>query len=394
MQSPRAVTNFPSRSDATALAVDIRSCARWTQALRDSDIDQLWAELHRLVRRHPLVRASRRADLLIEEKGRNSYTDLTQELFVRLLGKKRFQHYLLTQMTDAEIECEISQIELSNLLTAELRKRYPESYRLARRISSLIQTSTNFRCFDSIGKTVTRHQRLVNKVYGLSEWPDDKVRCSVYDAEQRVLVVPICQRDRRLAGRTGDAQIIITNDNLERLITSVLEAVDAPVNVRTLRSLVMSRLSVINTYLVPLDITDEDKQILSYEPADEGENPEQELLRREAERKVSPYVNEFLISLKLAVRGKNKQYKRIMRVLWHCYLSPQRCTQLEVAATLGVSDSLVSDYRSRIEQSLRALSFFTIEEARRFETTLRVYVRALVTVTNEEHGAGYFAGGD
>jgi hypothetical protein len=37
--------------------------------LRDSDINQLWAELHRLVRRHPLVRASRRADLLIEEKG-------------------------------------------------------------------------------------------------------------------------------------------------------------------------------------------------------------------------------------------------------------------------------------------------------------------------------------
>jgi predicted transcriptional regulator len=97
--------------------------------------------------------------------------------------------------------------------------------------------------------------------------------------------------------------------------------------------------------------------------------------------------------LKLAVRGKNKQYKRIMHILWHCYLSPQHCTQLEVAATLGVSDSLVSDYRSRIEQSLRALSF-TIEEARRFETTLSVYVRALVTATNEERGAGYFAGGD
>ena len=44
-------------------------------------------------------------------------------------------------MSDYEIECEISQIELTNLLTAELRKRHPESYRLARRISTLIQSS-------------------------------------------------------------------------------------------------------------------------------------------------------------------------------------------------------------------------------------------------------------
>ncbi len=47
-------------------------------------------------------------------------------------------------MTNAEIELEIGQIELSNLLTAELRKRYPESYRLARRISTLAQTSIGF----------------------------------------------------------------------------------------------------------------------------------------------------------------------------------------------------------------------------------------------------------
>ena len=47
-------------------------------------------------------------------------------------------------MSDAEIEAEISQIELTNMLTAELRKRYPESYRLARRISTLIQTSPIF----------------------------------------------------------------------------------------------------------------------------------------------------------------------------------------------------------------------------------------------------------
>src|SRR5204862_2458897 len=96
---------------------------------------------HRIVSNHPLVRASRSAGLLIEEGATSAYTDLTQELFVQLLTKSRFQHYLDTEMTNAEIECEIGQIELTNLLTAELRKRHPESYLLARRISTLSQLS-------------------------------------------------------------------------------------------------------------------------------------------------------------------------------------------------------------------------------------------------------------
>jgi hypothetical protein len=83
------------------------------------------------------------------------------------------------------------------------------------------------------------------------------------------------------------------------------------------------------------------------------------------------------------VRGKTKQYDRIIGVLWHCYLSPVHVTQLEAAARLNVSDSLVSDYRRRIEQQLRALAFSEIEEARRFETALRERVRSLV---GEESG--------
>ena len=108
----------------------------WTESLRNSDVNRLWAELHRIVSNHPLVRASRSAGLLIEEGATSVYTDLTQELFVQLLTKSRFQHYLDTDMTDAEIECESGQIELTNMLTAELRKRHPESYRLARRTST------------------------------------------------------------------------------------------------------------------------------------------------------------------------------------------------------------------------------------------------------------------
>jgi predicted transcriptional regulator len=74
----------------------------------------------------------------------------------------------------------------------------------------------------------------------------------------------------------------------------------------------------------------------------------------------------------------------MLGVLWYCYLSPSHITQLEAAACLHVSDSLVSDYRRRIEQQLRALSLNGIEEARRFETALRERVRTLVFVGSEE----------
>jgi len=51
---------------------------------------------------------------------------------------------------------------------------------------------------------------------------------------------------------------------------------------------------------------------------------------------------------------------------------------------LGVSDSLVSDYRRRIEQELRALSFSEVEEARMFELALRERVRTIVAMEAQE----------
>ncbi|MBA2338840.1 MAG: hypothetical protein H0V88_00445, partial [Pyrinomonadaceae bacterium] len=212
---------------------------QWTDALHHSDVNSLWKELHRLVCSHPLVRASWSAGLLVEggERG-NAYTDLTQELFVVLLSKDRFQHYLDAAMTDAEIECEIGQIELTNILTAELRKRHPESYRLARRISTIVQSSSNFRRLDrgsNAGEDET-HRRLADRVYGLNEWSNGKARRAQEEMEQRVKnMIPIRQRDTRMVGCTGDAQIIIGNTDLEDLIVSVLEAVDAPTDMRTLR---------------------------------------------------------------------------------------------------------------------------------------------------------------
>ena len=359
--------------------------AKWVESLKSSDVSRLWSELHRIVSHHPLVRASRSAGLLIEEGTGAAYTDLTQELFVQLLSKNRFEHYLETAMTDYEIECEISQIELTNLLTAELRKRHPESYRLARRISTLIQSSTNFRRFDTSGIDDEPHRRLADRVYGLSEWSEKKARRGAHEVEQRVQMIAVRQRDTRMVGCTGDSQVVISNPDLEDLIVSVLDAVDSPVDVRTLRSLVMSRLPVMDIYLVPLDGDDSDNENGNqYEPVDKRENPEEGLLRRESAREATGFVDLFLKNLHEAVRGKVKQYNRILGVLWHCYLSSDHSTQLEVAASLGVSDSLVSDYRRRIEQELRALSFSEVEDAKQFELALRERVRTLVFEIDRE----------
>src|SRR4030095_341603 len=114
------------------------------------------------------------------------------------------------------------------------------------------------------------------------------------------------------------------------------------------------------------------------DPADLRENPEESLLRHETEQEAAGSVDKFLTNLRSNVRGKIKQYNRLVGVVWHCYLSPDHSTQLEVAATLGVSDSLVSDYRRRIEHELRALSFSEVEEARMFVLALRERVRTMV----------------
>ena len=352
---------------------------KWNDSLKVSDVNQIWMELHRIVSSHPLVRASKQAGFLVEEGKFNAYTDLTQELFVALLSKERFQHYLDTEMTDHEIEAEISQIELTNMLTAELRKRYLESYRLARRISTLVQTGQSFKRYDNLNNPDI-HRRLADRLYGLSDWPNDKTRRDLQEMHERVKSVSFQHRDTRMVGCTGDAQIVISNVELEKLIIRVFKAVDSPVDVRSLRSFVMSRLPIMDIHLVPVGGPQEgdDEEKMHFEFMDTRETPEQDLLRSEAESEAIGYVDTFLTSLNKSVRGKAKQHERMISVLWHCYLATNSGTQLEVAEMLGVSDSLVSDYRKRIEANLQELQFNNVNEARHFEKALKQKVKRLI----------------
>jgi len=50
---------------------------------------------------------------------------------------------------------------------------------------------------------------------------------------------------------------------------------------------------------------------------------------------------------------------------------------------LGVSDSLVSDYRKRIESNLAQLSFTGVNEARQFEKALKRRVREMIGVAEK-----------
>ncbi len=349
---------------------------KWTESLKNSDVNQIWLELHRIVSSHPLVRASKRAGFLVEEGKFNAHTDLTQELFVALLSKDRFQHYIETSMTDVEVEAEISQIELTNMLTSELRKRYPESYRLARRISTIIQSSHRFKRFDNQGNPEA-HRRLADRLYGLATWIDEKSTRDGQEMDERVKSVAFWGRDTRMVGCTGDAQIVISNLELEKLIIRVFKAIDSPVDVRSLRSFVMSRLPIMDIHLVPVGGSGEsdDDDRAPFEIADQRETPEQDLFRVAGELEAVTFVDAFLANLSKSVRGKQKQYDRMLSVLWHCYLTSNGGTQLEVAEMLGVSDSLVSDYRKRIEANLQQLAFNGVNEARHFEKALKQEVK-------------------
>ena len=228
------------------------------------------------------------------------------------------------------------------------------------------------------------HRRLAERIYGLAEWNELKRTRNVQEMEERVKVVSFQSRDTRMVGCTGDAQIVISNVDLEKLIIRVFKAIDSPVDVRSLRGMVMGRLPIMDIYLVPIGGTfdNDDDNNYEYDPADLRETPEEDILRREAESEAAGCVEGFLVNLNKSVRGKTKQYDRMINVLWHCYLTTDGGTQLEVADLLGVSDSLVSDYRKRIESSLQDLSFEGVNEARQFEKALKRKVREIISVEN------------
>ena len=389
----------------------------WAGLLTEEDAEGLWNGLFRLVSRHPAVRPLRfTTDGAAVATQVEINADLTQELFLELFQKQRFEHYLDCDYSSVEIENELVRIEVPNLVGARLRKRYPESFRMARRVSSLLKTSVRFRRYgpeDSANRRRSqqrskgltnpasadaesadaeaiellehegdedaqpsgkpRRSRMVNQVFGLREWHAAKRMRDSGEFTALMKSVGMRPRDTRVVGRSGSSQLIISNPDLEKLIVEVLRAIDSPADVRTLRQLVLSRIPLQDYNVASLDeefTQNSNGGSFRREAVDSRETPEGRLLRGEQDARVSQMASDFLVSLRRAVNNNERRYARLLSTLWHCYYDPSAPSQLEIAEILGVSDSLISDNRRLIEYELKRLKL-TIEDGAVFSESLQ-----------------------
>lgn len=401
----------------------------WAGLLADEDVEGLWNGLYQLVSRHPAVRPLHFAtDGAAVSSQIEINADLAQELFLELFQKQRFDYYAGNRYKTVDIENELSRIEVPNLVGARLRKRYPESFRMARRVSSLLKVSTRFRrfgadiagheppdlaekgasrgslkkastpaeeaaCLEGIdhiesledaesepaaakkkgSRSEPRRGRMVNQVYGLRQWPRTKPLGDPGHFSALIKSVPMRRRDTRIVGRSGTSQLILSNPDLENLIVEVLVVIDSPADVRTIRQLVLSKIPLQDYNVASLDeelSSGTGGAPMRREARDTRETPEDALLRGEQDDRVALMADEFLTSLRRAVNNNERRYTRLLSTLWHCYYNPEGPSQLEIARLLGVSDSLVSDNRRLIEYELKKLEL-SMDEGPIFSESLQ-----------------------
>jgi len=333
--------------------------AGWIEILRDNDAEALWTKLYKLVSRHSSIRTLLNSDRVGRARLQDLNTDITQDLFLRLHRKDRWKHYLDAAYSNANIEHELYHIEIPNLVSMLLRERHPEAYRMARRISNLVQTRPEFRRYRRPSSNQSeREGKLTLRVFGLSEWPDDKPIKPYQNMDELVADVPVRGRDRRRAGRGGSSHIIISNSDLTELLIEIFRAIDSPVDIRIVRSLVLSKLPVEDTRFVSIDaaLTPEgvsDPEPLKVDLADLRPTPEQTLLETESTRQVEAIAMELLDRMKEAVRNKPNRYSLLARVAWHCYFDISSPSQTAIAEMIGISNSLVSHYRKLFDTVIR-----------------------------------------
>ncbi|MCI0488697.1 MAG: hypothetical protein L0229_19075 [Blastocatellia bacterium] len=400
----------------------------WAGLLNEGDVEGLWNGLFQMVSRHPAVRPLHFAtDGAAVTSQMEINADLTQELFLELFQKQRFDHYADNRYTSNDIENEIARIEVPNLVGARLRKQYPESFRMARRVSSLLKSSPRFRRFgddesvedkparrrgrpskkakpvevrpcddDDIedieddlqnGNGEPRRRRMVNQVFCLSEWPRSKAAGDSGHFADLIKNVPMRKRDTRLVGRSGNTQLILSNPELEELIVEVFDAIDSPADVRTMRHLVLSKIPLQDYNIASLDEklrTGSDGMYVQRDAIDTRETPEDALLREEKNERAARLADEFLVSLRCAVNNNERRYSRLLSTLWHCYYDPKAPSQIEIAELLGVSDSLISDNRRLIEYELRKLSL-SVEEGAVFSESLQSLIACMEHIPTESH---------
>ncbi|HKG23368.1 MAG TPA: hypothetical protein VKC34_15825 [Blastocatellia bacterium] len=336
-----------------------RRNGEWINALSSGDADILWTKLYSLISKHSSIKNLYAANRFSHDRLKDIYCDLTQDLFLLLYEKDRLQFYLKAGYTDENVEQELYRIEVPNLVSQLLRERYPESYRLARRTSILLQTRPEFKCFsrpyrfsEASGGTETAHGslKLVAKVYGLSSWKLNKPVKHEQQMAERAKDVAVRTRDNRRSGRGGHSQVIISNDELCQLIVDIYTAIDSPADVRTMRNLVLSKLAVEDIRFLSIDAeiareASSEMDSLNVDLADARPTPEEMLLSKETSLLVSEMVTQLMEDMRKEVKNKPLRYQKLIQVVWHCYFDPSSPSQTSVAEMMGISNSLVSHYR-------------------------------------------------
>src|SRR5262249_2545179 len=149
------------------------SIPNWEDALLREDFETLWSILFEAVSHHHSVKRLHQWENIPRDRLLDCYADMTQDLFLRLFEKSRFQHYLHSQYTKEMIVHEIDHIEIPNMINPHLRQRFPESFRIAGRISSLVRNEGNYRLFPAAPAAagqLARRRSSVMEVYGLRTW--------------------------------------------------------------------------------------------------------------------------------------------------------------------------------------------------------------------------------
>lgn len=341
----------------------------WTDLLLSNDTAELWSKLFKLLSRHSSVRLLYPQKELSSDRGWDIYSDLTQGLFLRLFEKDRWQYYLDFNYTDDRIEQEMFRIEVPNFISELQRERYPESYRLARRISDLIKLRAEFRFYpdqlwsptdaETSGLPRTGN-KMVLKVYGLAVWPADKEIKRNANLEHRVREVSFRNRDTRRTGRGSGSQIIISNEQLTQLTIDIFTAVDTPLTVRMIRWFVMSKLMIEDCWFISLDAKSNSASANAPEQRrvdlpDKRPTPLDSLLDKEMKHQIENVVESLLNTMREAVRYKTIRFSKLIDVAWHCYFNPASPSQTIIARSMGISDSLVSHYRGIFDNLIKSL---------------------------------------
>ena len=343
----------------------------WIEVLSTNDAEALWAKMFAVISKHSAVRTMYTSTRAAGEGLRDIHYDLTQELFLRLHQKNRWRHYLKEKYTDEQVEQELYRIEVPNLISRLQRERYPESYRIARRISDLLQNRPEFRRHSlmvdpSNGVKRRDCNKMALRLYGLSCWSEDKPVKPQSGLEQAIKDVPFRLRDTRTTGRGSGSQVIISNEELKRLMVDILIAIDTPTSVRAMRSLVMSKLTIEDCRMVSIDAApeafDAEQSAFKVDLPDDRPSPLDALFEKERRYQIDMLAADLLDQMKKSVRHRQQRFRKLIEIAWHCYFDLSSPSQSSIANRMGISDSLVSHYRRIFDSHVKGLPALSMDE--------------------------------